>query len=472
MFDASTYAARRERLIEQMASGLLLFLGNDESAMNAAANHYPFRQDGSFLYFFGLNDPGLAALIDVDAGQATLYGRDPSFDDVVWDGPRPSLEEKAARVGIEETAAPEALGETLRQAQDEGRAVHFLPPYRAQHKLKLSELLDLASDMAAERVSEPFIRAVVAQREVKSDDEVVEIERALEITYAMHTLAMQWTRPGVTEQSLAGALEGIILSKRSTVSFPVIFSARGEVFHNQPRDYALQNGELVLCDAGATAPATHYAGDVTRTTPVSGHFYTRQRDLYQVVLDGQQAAIDAIRPGAKYKDVHLLAARRMTEGMKDLGFMKGDVDEAVANGAHALFFPHGLGHMLGLDVHDMEALGEDYVGYDDETRRSDQFGLNFLRLGKALQPDFTLTVEPGVYFIGPLIERWKAEGRHADFINYDRFEQHKGFGGIRIEDNVLVTEGGGRVLGNPAPKTVEEVEAMAAEGREVRKERG
>ncbi len=466
MFDAAVYAARRKRLIEQMDTGLLLFLGNEDSPMNSAAEVYPFRQDGSFLYFFGLDAPGLAALIDVDEEGTTLYGHDPTLDDMVWTGPRPSLQEQAERAGIHRTDAPEALAETVEQARRQGRAVHFLPPYRARHRLTLSRLVgrDVAPDEADEHASEALIRAVVAQREVKTDDEVAEIEKALTVTREMHLLAMRRSQPGTTEEEVAGALEGLALSSGSMLSFLAIFSARGEVLHNRPRPHALRGGELALCDAGATAPVTHYAGDVTRTTPVGGHFSDRQREIYQVVLEAQEAAIDAIRPDVAYRDVHLLAARRMTEGMKVLGFMAGDVDEAVARGAHALFFPHGLGHMLGLDVHDMEALGEDYVGYDEAVQRSGQFGLNFLRLGRALKPGFTLTVEPGIYFIGPLIDQWKAEGRHADFINYGKFEAYKDFGGIRIEDDVVVTGNGRRVLGEPIPKQPDAVEAAVRNG--------
>ncbi len=462
MFDAATYRQRRRQLLARVEEGLVLLLGNEMSAMNYAGNHYPFRQDGTFRYYVGLGAPGLSATLDADAGRVTLYGHDPSLDDVVWDGPVPSLEERAARAGIEETAAPEALAEAVEAARRQRRPVHVLPPYRARHRLRLARLLGGTPEAADERVSEKLLRAVIAQREVKSAAEVAEIERALVITQAMHERAMRAARPGVTEEHVAGLVEGAALQRGSHPSFPIIFSVRGEVFHNRARDYAMKDGELALCDAGAVSRAG-YAGDVTRVAPVGGAFSQRQRDVYEVVLAGQQLALDAIRPGVTYRDVHLLAARRMTEGMKDLGFMKGDVDEAVAAGAHAVFFPHGLGHMLGLDAHDMEGLGEDRVGYDAHVQRSDQFGLNFLRMGKTLRPGHVLTVEPGIYFIPPLIDHWRAEGRHADFINYDQFEAYKGFGGIRIEDDVLVTEENARVLGPAIPKQPNEVEALAAE---------
>ncbi len=463
MFDPEVYAARRRRLLEDLPAGALaLFLGNDESPMNYAGNVYPFRQDGSFLYYFGLDAPGLTAALDADEGTATLYGHDPSLDEIVWTGAQPSLQEKAERAGVEHTGTLDDLADALRAAAQNGQDVHYLPPYRARHTLKLAEWLGRAPEEIGEGASEALIGAVVAQRSVKSEDEVAEIEKAVGIAHAMHTLAMRRTKPGVMEEEMAGALEGVALARGSRVSFPIIFSVRGEILHDHARAYAMQEGELALCDAGATAPETHYAADVTRVTPVSGRFSEQQKAVYEAVLDAQEAAIAAVEPGIAFKTIHLLAARRLTEALNALGLMRGDVDEAVAAGAHALFFPHGLGHMMGLDVHDMEGLGEDRVGYDEETRRSEQFGLSALRLGRRLEEGFVVTVEPGCYFIPALIDAWRAEKRHADFINYDEVERYKSFGGIRIEDDVLVTEEGARVLGPAIPKTVADVEAMAA----------
>lgn len=460
MFDPSTFQQRRAHLLDRLGTGLVLLLGNEMSAMNYAANHYPFRQDGSFRYYTGLDVPNLAVVMDAEAGTATLYGHDPTMDDVVWTGPVPSIEERAARAGIADTASPDALAGDLEEARAAGRTVHVLPPYRPRHLLRLAGLLDVAAEAVEAHVSEPLTRAVIAQREIKTEEEVAEIEKALAITRDMHVSAMRAARPGATEEEVAAQVEAAAARHGSHPSFPIILSVRGEVFHNHARDVALEEGDLALCDAGGVA-RSGYAGDVTRVTPVGGHFDSAQRDVYEVVLEAQQLAIRAVRPGVTYRDVHLLAARQMTEGMKALGFMKGDVDEAVAAGAHAVFFQHGLGHMMGLDVHDMEALGEDRVGYDDHVQRSDQFGLNFLRLGKTLKPGFVLTVEPGIYFIPQLLDQWQAEGKHADFVDYDRFAEFAGFGGIRIEDDVLVTEENGRILGPGIPKEVDEVEALA-----------
>ncbi len=459
MFAAETYIERRRRLKQDLSDGVVLFLGHSESARNYAANPYPFRQDSTFLYFWGLNTPDLAALIDVEEGTETLYGQDPTLDEVVWTGPLPSLEERARRVGVEAFESIDRLAERLDQLQEQGRTIHLLPQYRAANRQWVQRLLGLPAEHVNEHRSEALIRAVVAQRAVKSDEEVAEIEAAVDLAHAMHTAAMRMTAPGVPEQSVAGELWGIARSRGGWLSFQPTFSVHGEVLHNTITNRPMQGGELALCDAGAET-ANHYASDITRVTPVGGAFTDRQRDIYRVVLEAQKRAIDAVRPGIPFKQIHLQAAHDMTAAMKELGFMRGDVADAVDAGAHALFFPHGLGHMMGLDVHDMEGLGEDYVGYDEDIQRSDQFGLNSLRLARPLKPGFVLTIEPGVYFIPALIDYWKAENRHADFINYDAFEAFKDFGGIRIEDDILVTEDGHRRLGPPIPKSVDEVEAM------------
>lgn len=462
MFDPDIYVNRRARLKDRMDTGLLVFLGNEAAPMNYAANLHRFWQDSSFLYYWGLDTPGLTAIIDLDEGREVLFGHDPTIDDIVWTGPLPALEERAARVGVQAHQPQEAVDEAVRAAIRQGREVHFLPPYRADHRLKLARWLDVEPGAVDEAASAALVEAVVDQRSVKSGEEVAEIEKALEITHAMHTLAMRLTAPGVTEQEVAGRMEGEALAHGGRLAYRTTFSVHGEVLHNHNPRHTMQSGDLALCDAGAAAPS-RYASDITRTTPVSGRFTERQRAIYEIVLAAQEAALKAVHPGVAFREIHLQAARDMTDGMKALGFMKGDVDEAVAAGAHALFFPHGLGHLIGLDVHDMEALGEDVVGYGDEATRSDQFGLRNLRLARTLEPGSVLTVEPGIYFIPALIDRWKAEGRHAHFIRYEQFEQYKDFGGIRIEDDVLVTEAGRRVLGRPIPKAIEDVEALAAE---------
>ena len=461
-FAPETYAARRRALARAVGDGLIVLPGNDLAAMNYAANPYPFRQDGSFLYYAGLDEPGLALAVDAGTGEATLYGHDPTMDDVVWEGPLDSLAVRAARAGIARTAPTEDLDADVAAARAAGRAVHVLPPYRGEQKLRLARLLGAAPDEVAP--SEALMDAVIAQRLVKTDGEVAAIEEALDVTAAMHRAAMRLAHPGRTEFEVAAAVEAVAAARGSYPSFPPIVSRRGEVLHNHPTAYTLQAGDLLLVDAGGVAPTTRYAGDITRTMPVGGRFDERQRAVYETVLRAQLAAIDATRPGVPWREVHDVSARVIVEGLQDLGLMRGDPGEAVAAGAHALFYAHGLGHAMGLDVHDLEGLGEDRVGYDDEFRRSDQFGTRFLRFARRLQEGYVMTVEPGVYFIGPLVEQWRAEGRFSDFIDYDEAARWVGLGGVRIEDDVVVTAGGCRVLGPGIPKAPDEVEAEVQAG--------
>ena len=462
MFASDTYAARRAALAEAVGTGLVVLLGNDAAPMNYAGNVYAFRQDGSFRYYAGLDAPGLALAVDAETGAATLYGYEPTLDDVVWEGPLPALADRAASVGIDRTAPPERLAEDVRAAQRAGRVVHTLPPYRGAGRLKLAALLDQAPDAVG--ASDALRDAVIAQRLVKTDEEVAQIEAALEIAADMHTLAMRLAQPGRTEREIAGAMEGLALGRGSHPSFPIILTRRGEVLHGHPGGAVLEAGDLVLADAGAVAPDSGYAADITRVSAVGGAFSDRQRAVVEVVIDAQEAAIDACRAGRLFRDVHRLACVRLAEGLGALGLMTGDPEEAVAAGAHALFFPHGLGHPIGLDVHDLEGLGEDHVGYDDEVRRSDQFGTAYLRYGRRVEAGHVMTVEPGVYFIGALIDTWRGEGRHAQFLPYDEIDRWRGLGGVRIEDDVLVTDGSPRVLGPGIPKTPAEVEAVAQEG--------
>ncbi len=467
MFDMATYRHRRDRLRSALDSGLVLFPGNDHSPSNFAANPYPFRQDASFLYFFGLDVPRLAAAIDLDDGTESIYGDDATVDDTVWTGPRPTLAEQASQAGVTDTRPFARFFEDAKRAIDGGRPVHVLPQYRGDNMLALEQATGWPAARMNEYASPALRDAVIALRSVKSDEEIAEIERALEVTARMHRLAMGATAPGVIEREVVATLGALVEAEGSHFAYAPILTRRGEVLHNESRSGLFADGDLVLCDAGAASPLG-YAADVTRTWPANGRFTAVQRDLYGIVLGAQREAIDAIRPGIPFRDVHLLAARRLAHGLRDLGLMRGDVDEAVAAGAHALFFPHGVGHMMGLDVHDMEALGEDHVGYDAETRRSDQFGLGNLRLARRLEPGFVVTVEPGLYFIPGLIDRWRAERRHEAFIDYDAVARYRDFGGIRIEDDVLVTATGGRVLGSDIPRAAEEVEAAAAAADEAR----
>ena len=458
MFEASTYIERRKGLRERVGSGLILFLGNEPARMNYADNPYHFKQDSSFLYYFGLDQAGLAAVIDADSGEEIVFGHEPTVDEIVWTGPLPTLAEECAHVGVGRNEEPEMLGELLRAGRDAGRTIHFLPQYRAWNRIKLARMLGIPGLSTDDHVSRPLIEAVIDQRLYKTDEEVAEIEIAIDISYDMHTLAMHLVRPGMVEREVAGAVEGVVLSRGGLTSFPIIFSVRGEVLHNHGYANVMKDGQLAVHDSGATSPLG-YASDITRTMPVSGRFDTRQREIYDIVLGALTTATAAMKPGIPFRDVHFIACRAIASGLKDLGIMKGDVEEAVAAGAHAICMPHGLGHMMGLDVHDMEGLDETLVGYGSEFERSTQFGTAYLRAARTLEPGFVLTVEPGCYFIPQLIDKWRSEGTNAEFLDFDRLESYKGFGGVRIEDDVLVTPDGHRVLGPPIPKTADEVES-------------
>jgi Xaa-Pro aminopeptidase len=459
MFGQDVYRARRDGLRRLLGRGAALFLGNDESPMNYTDNTYRFRQDSSFLYYFGLDTPGLAALVDLDEGTEALYGPELTVEDFIWTGPLPSLKDRAALTGVERVMAPSRLEEDLKRIRQAGRTVHFLPPYRPENKLKLLAWLGIPPERAASEASVPFIRGVVEQRSVKSSEEIAEIEKAVDISVDMHLTALRLARPGVTEALIAAAVHQVARAAGGDLSFPIIATVHGEVLHQHAQTETLRSGGMFLLDAGAET-ARHYAGDLSTTMPVDATFTERQKDVYRIALAAHETAKAALRPGVPHLDVHLAACRRIAEGLKDLGLMKGDLDEAVRRGAHALFFPCGEGHMMGLDVHDMEDLGEVYVGYEGRPK-STQFGLKSLRLARPLKPGFVVTVEPGVYFIPQLIDQWRAENRFPEYIDYGRVETYKGFGGLRNEENVLITADGHRVLGRQKPLTVEEVESAA-----------
>ena len=460
MFETSVYKNRRARLKEKVKSGLVLILGNGEAPANYTDNTYKFRQDSSFLYFFGLNQPGFAGVIDIDSGDEYIFGNDVDMDDIIWMGPQPSVKDMAARVGVSKTAPFARLAVCMKTAISQGRRIHFLPPYRFRNMLLLEELLGIRPALVKNYASLELIKAVVDLRSVKEPCEIEEITKACNIGYEMHTAAMRNCKPGVKEQYIAGLIEGIAASYGSMVSFPVILSQNGETLHNHDHSQILQEGRMMLTDAGAEE-VSHYCSDFTRTVPVGGKFLTRQKEVYNIVLAANNKAIEIAKPGVTYQYVHLEVCKVLAQGLKDLGLMKGDVNEAVAAGAHALFMPHGLGHMMGLDVHDMEDLGQIYVGYDDETRPIDQFGTSSLRMGRRLQEGFVITDEPGCYFIPALIDQWRAQGMHKEFLNYDKIETFKDFGGIRLEDDILIIPGGSRFLGDKrTPITVEEVEEI------------
>lgn len=465
MIDAAVFAERRRQLAKKVGSGLILLPGNRLSAMNYPDNHYGFRQDGSFRYYFGLDMPDLAGTIDADTGNATLFGHEPTIDDVVWTGPQPSFSDLAASVGVDRTAAPASLAEHVGEAS--GRPVLFLPQYRPENRLQFETLLGIPAGEVNSQASPTLMQAVIDQRLVKSDAEVAEIERAVSVSREMHLLAMHLVRPGVWEREVAGRVRGEALAAGGDISFPIIFSVHGEVLHNHSWVNRMEAGDLVVHDSGAVIDSG-YCSDITRTLPVSGRFDERQRAVYDAVLDAQLAAIGAMKPGVPFRDVHLVAVRSIAAAFVDLGLMKGDPEDAVAVGAHALFMPHGLGHMIGLDVHDGEGIDENLVGYGRGFERSEQFGLSALRLARPLEPGWVVTVEPGAYFIPQLFEQWRAAGRSADFVDYDEVEQWMGLGGIRIEDDVLVTETSHRVLGPPIPKHAEDIEQVMAEAADRR----
>ena len=464
LFSKQTYIDRRNILRQRVESGLIVLFGNNESPVNYPSNGYKFRQDSTFLYYFGLQRDGLVGVIDADSGDEWLIGDDIDIEDIVWFGSVDSVADMAAQTGCIKSAPMSRLESLFRDAQDRGRQIHFLPPYRHDLMIQLMDLTGIHPRDQRASASLKLIQAVVDQRIVKSAEEVAEIERACAIGYEMHTTAMRLCRPGVTEQEIAGRISGIASSKGCIVSFPSILSMHGEIMHGYPSPRPLEAGRLMLCDCGAETNE-NYCSDNTRTTPISGRFDSRQRDIYQAVVDAHDHVYDIARPGLKWWDAHFAAARVITERLQDLGLMKGNVDDSLAAGAHAMFFPHGLGHAMGMDVHDMEGLGQIYVGFDDEVRPNlDQFGTNALRFGRRLKEGYVMTDEPGIYFIPALIDEWRAKGHCAEFLNFDRIETYKDFGGIRLEDDLLITADGCRYLGEKLiPYHIDELEAFLAE---------
>ncbi len=467
MFSKETYISRRTELKQLVKDGIIILFGNNEAPCNYPANaYYPFRQDSSFLYYFGQKRDGLVGVIDVENDTETLIGDDIDIDDIVWYGSVDSVADMAAQVGVANSAPMAALKKICSEAIRANRTIHFLPPYRHDTKIQIMELLGIHPAQQKESASTDLIKAVVKMRSTKTQEEIEELERAAEIGYKMHTTAMRITRPGVTEKYVGGQVDGIAHSYGAQVSFATIFSQHGEIMHGNPSMALLESGRLALCDAGAET-INHYCSDNTRTFPVNGRFTQRQLDIYKIVEECHDYVLNVAKPGVRYMDVHFAVCRLMTERLKELGLMKGDVDEAVNAGAHAMFLPHGLGHMMGMDVHDMEGLGQIYVGFDDETRPNlEQFGTNCLRMGRRLEEGFVVTDEPGIYFIPALIDDWRNSGHCAEFLNFDMLETYKDFGGIRIEDDVLITADGCRFLGKNRipyhPKDVEE--AMAGVG--------
>ena len=461
MFSKDTYIKRRAELKRLVGDGIIILFGNNEAPANYPANAYaPMRQDSSFLYYFGQHRDGLVGVIDIDNDEEWLFGDDIDVEDIVWMGFTPSVADLAAEVGVIKTAPMARLTEIVNGKLSNGKYIHFLPPYRFDTKIQIMDLLGIHPSQQKEMASLKLIQAVVKMRATKSAEEIAYIEAASDVGYVMHTTAQMLTKPGVTERFVAGQVDGIARSLAQGNSFATIFSQHGEIMHGAPSDNKLEDGRLVLCDAGCELE--DYCSDHTRTMPVNGKFSQRQLEIYSIVEACHDYVLEVAKPGVKYMDVHFAVCRLMTERLKELGLMKGDVDEAVRAGAHAMFLPHGLGHMMGMDVHDMEGLGQIYVGFDEETRPNlEQFGTNCLRMGRRLQEGFVLTDEPGIYFIPALIDEWKASGHCREFLNFDKLETYKDFGGIRIEDDILITKDGCRFLGSKRiPYHPQELEAF------------
>ena len=458
LFSKSTYVERRNELKKLVGSGLIVLFGNNDSPANYPSNTYKFRQDSSFLYYFGLHRNGLVGVIDVDNDREYLVGDEIDIEDIVWYGSVTSVAEMAEMTGVARTAAMRELPAIVESAKAQGEEVHFLPPYRFDNQIQIMDLLGIHPSQQKAAASLKLIAAVVKMRTTKTEEEIAELERAAEIGYEMHTTAMRLCRPGITEQYIGGMVDGIANAYGCMVSFQTIATQHGEVMHGNPSPAKLEAGRLMLVDAGAETNE-NYCSDNTRTTPVSGVFTQKQKDIYNIVVECHDHVLEVAKPGVKWWDVHFAVCRIITERLQQLGLMKGDVEESLKAGAHAMFLPHGLGHSMGMDVHDMEGLGQVYVGFDNEVRPSTQFGTNALRFGRRLQKGFVVTDEPGIYFIPALIDDWKKNGTNAQFLNFDKIDEYSDFGGIRIEDDVLITDEGCRFIGSKRiPYHVEDVE--------------
>lgn len=454
MFSKQTYINRRNQLRAQFKSGVLLFFGNDEVGMNYEDNTYHFRQDSTFLYYFGINKPGLYAVMEIESGNDYIFGDDFTIDSIVWMGSQPTIKEMSATVGVKNTGSVADFSEKLYHYPR--GTVQYLPPYRPEHLIKLMRFLGISPAEAKTKASIEFITAVGEQRNIKSAEEIVELEHAVSITAEMHQAAMRYSKPGMTEAQIAAKVHEVALAAGGGISFPIIATINGQTLHNHYHGNTIKEGQLFLLDAGYETPMG-YAGDMSSTFPVGKTFTGKQKEIYRITLSAHNGAIEMLKPGVHFRDVHMQVARTIFDGMKALGFTKGNTDDAVANGAHALFFPCGTGHLMGLDVHDMENLGEQYVGYCG-IPKSKQFGLKSLRLGRELKPGFVITIEPGIYFIPELIDLWEQTGTNKEFINFDRVNEYRNFGGIRNEEDILITETGHRILGKPLAKSIEDVE--------------
>jgi len=473
MFSKEVYTERRRRLLALMAEsgakGVAIFVGNNEAAQNYPDNQYKFRQDSTFLYFWGIDEPLVAATLDLESGQECIYANDVELDDIIWMGPQDSVALKAATVGVDNSKPYAEFAATVRAAKAKGRDIHFAPVSRYYNAQVLGSILGFEPGEAfsqgkagCPRASMPLVRAIVSMRLVKEDREIEVIDRACDLGYEMHSTARKGCKVGTVEQEIVGKMEGVTMSKGWGVSFPTILTQHGEIFHCHSHECTIEPGRLLVVDAGAESNE-HYASDFTRTYPTGGKFTPQQRDIYQIVYECNELAFSLSRPGVRYRDVHLAVARHMLDRLSQIGLVKGDLDTMVAEGIAGLFMPHGLGHNMGMDVHDMENFGENIVGYDDDQTRSPQLGLGSLRMARTLVPGNIVTDEPGIYFIPALIENWKSEGTDKGMVNYDKLKEYYNFGGIRLEDDVLITPEGARRLGRQRlPIAPDDVEAAMA----------
>ena len=469
MFSKDVYARRRQTLVAKMADsaaegkrGIALFIGNTEAPAQYKDNCYKFRQDSTWLYFFRIDQPLYAAIIDLDNGNETVFANDVEIGDIIWMGPQPSVASVAASVGVEKSAPYTDLNAAVAKVLAEGRPVHFVKPSRYYNTMKIASLLGCGTDEVAGRFSLALTKAIISMRLVKEDCEIEVIDDACNLGYEMHTVARNSIGPGIIEQEIVGKMDGVTLSKGWGVSFPTILTQHGETLHNHLHDKIIEPGKLMVIDAGAESNV-HYASDFTRTYPTSGKFTAKQREIYQIVCDCNEFAFSMTRPGISYREVHLKTMHLMLEELRALDIVRGDVQDMVEAGIAGLFMPHGLGHNMGLDVHDMEDYGENYVGYDDDQSRSPQLGLGSLRMARKLVPGNVITDEPGIYFIPAHIEKWKSEKTDQGFVNYSKLESYYDFGGIRLEDDVLVTADGARRLGKERlPISPDDVEAAMA----------
>ncbi len=459
MFSRETYTKRRQELLKKINSGIILLLGNEESPMNYTDNPYHFRQDSTFLYYFGVIRPGLTAIIDTENGTITIYGDDYTVEDFIWMGKQPTLKDQVWLSGVKKTSNINDLTKRVKQAINTKQSIHFLPQYRHANILKLMSLTGLSAQEIKNGASVELIKAVVAQRNYKTEEEIVEIEKGVDTTVDMHIAAMKMLKPGMSELDVVVEIEKIARTTGGEISFPTIATINGQTLHNHYHGNIVKDGQLFLLDCGAET-SMGYAGDLSSTFPVGKTFSSLQKDIYSLVLKAHYASVETLKSGVTFKVVHRAACLTIADGLKSMGLMKGDTESAVEAGAHALFFPCGTGHMMGLDIHDMENLGEEYVGYDGKPK-STQFGLKSLRLGRAMEPGFVVTIEPGIYFIPELTDQWRAQNKFMEFLNYDEIDKFRNFGGIRNEEDYLITPDGKRLLGSKKkPMLIEEVEGL------------